>query len=375
VHWQVEEAQVLAREQAAREREERAQRELEATRGEQAALDRELQDIDARVAELSRQQSEWSDKIAEHRVTTQELEAAVQEAEAAVAAAESAVVQDEEVLERSRAELDAMSERLHALEVELTALDGRRGALTERLEAEWHQPIDRLLAEAGAVEGDPEMLRARAAELAEAIERLGPVNPLAVQEHAEELQRLEFLTAQREDLVAAKTSLQQALREIDETARTMFLGTFGAVRENFHKVFHTLFEGGECDLHLADESDPLQSPIDIHAAPRGKRTQRIHLLSSGERALVAISLLLAIYLTKPAPFCLLDEVDAPLDDANVMRFVRLLDEFKADTQFIVITHNPRTMQVADAVYGVTMQEPGVSTIVGVRLGEVVSATA
>ncbi len=139
--------------------------------------------------------------------------------------------------------------------------------------------------------------------------------------------------------------------------------------QNFHTVFQTLFEGGECDFRLEDEADPLESGIEIFAAPRGKRVQRIHLLSSGERALVALSLLFSIYLTKPAPFCLLDEVDAPLDDANVIRFVRLLDEFKTDTQFIVITHNPRTMQVADAVYGVTMQEPGVSTIVGVRLGE------
>jgi chromosome segregation protein len=148
----------------------------------------------------------------------------------------------------------------------------------------------------------------------------------------------------------------------------MFLETFGQIQENFLTVFRTLFEGGECDVRLEDGDDPLSSPIGIFAAPRGKRIQRIHLLSSGERALVALSLLFAIYLTKPAPFCLLDEVDAPLDDANVTRFVRLLDEFKADTQFIVITHNPRTMQVADAVYGVTMQEPGISTIVGVRLG-------
>jgi chromosome segregation protein len=201
---------------------------------------------------------------------------------------------------------------------------------------------------------------------------MGPVNPLAVQEHAEEVSRLEFLTAQRDDLVAARADLLQALKQIDETARAMFVETFAAIRENFQNVFHTLFEGGECDVRLANEQDPLVSDIVIQAAPRGKRTQRIHLLSSGERALVAISLLFSIYLTKPAPFCLLDEVDAPLDDANVMRFVRLLDEFKADTQFIVITHNPRTMQVADAVYGVTMQEPGVSTIVGVRLGETAS---
>jgi chromosome segregation protein len=202
---------------------------------------------------------------------------------------------------------------------------------------------------------------------------MGPVNPLAVQEHAEELKRLDFLTAQRTDLVEARDKLQAALTEIDTTARAMFLETFAAIRRNFQTVFLTLFDGGDCDVSLSDENDPRQE-IEISASPRGKRTQRINLLSSGERALVAISLLFSIYLAKPSPFCLLDEVDAPLDDANVARFIRLLSEFKDETQFIVITHNPRTMQVADAVYGVTMQEPGVSTIVGVRLGRPRSAS-
>jgi chromosome segregation protein len=220
------------------------------------------------------------------------------------------------------------------------------------------------------VAGDPEALRAEAERLAQAIEAMGPVNALAVEEHAEEVKRLDFLTAQRDDLVHARDTLLQAVREIDQTARAMFLETFNAIRDHFQSVFDTLFEGGECEVRLADQDDPLNSDIEIRAAPRGKRTQRIHLLSSGERTLVAISLLFAIYLTKPSPFCLLDEVDAPLDDANVARFVRLLSEFKSQTQFIVITHNPRTMQACDAVYGVTMQEPGVSTIVGVRLGEV-----
>ena len=194
------------------------------------------------------------------------------------------------------------------------------------------------------------------------------MNALAVEEHAEETKRLEFLQTQRDDLVAARNSLQQAAREIDQTAKALFLESFSKVRDHFRSVFQTLFGGGECDVRLANEDEPLESEIEIHAAPRGKRTQRIHLLSSGERTLVAVSLLFAIFLAKPSPFCLLDEVDAPLDDANVGRYVRLLAEFKDQTQFIVITHNPRTMQAADAVYGVTMQEPGVSTIVGVRLG-------
>jgi chromosome segregation protein len=140
------------------------------------------------------------------------------------------------------------------------------------------------------------------------------------------------------------------------------------VRENFRQIFMTLFGGGECDLRLENPEAPLDCDIEVHASPRGKRTQRIHLLSSGERALVALSLLFGIFLTKPSPFCLLDEVDAPLDDANIGRFVRMLNQFKSKTQFIVITHNPRTTtEAADAVYGVTMQEPGVSSIVSVRM--------
>jgi chromosome segregation protein len=130
----------------------------------------------------------------------------------------------------------------------------------------------------------------------------------------------------------------------------------------------TLFGGGECDLRLEHPDSPLEGDIEIHASPRGKKTQRIHLLSSGERALVALSLLFGIFLTKPSPFCLLDEVDAPLDDQNIGRFVRMLNQFKRNTQFIVITHNPRTTtEAADAAYGVTMQEPGVSSVVSVRL--------
>jgi chromosome segregation protein len=149
------------------------------------------------------------------------------------------------------------------------------------------------------------------------IERLGPINMLAMEEYDEESKRLEFLTTQRDDLVKARDDLQQAIREINRTAKDLFNETFGAVRENFQTTFQTLFEGGECDLRLEDAEDPLESPIDISASPRGKRTQRIHLLSGGERALTALALLFAIYLVKPSPFCVLDEVDAPLDEANI----------------------------------------------------------
>jgi chromosome segregation protein len=301
--------------------------------------------------------------------TREGLTRASAEAEAALAGAQSALTEAERAVQGLRAELDQASEEDHRLEVELTEVAGQRRSIVERAETEWKQPFEVLVGAAPVIELDRETLESEAVRIAEQLDAIGPVNPLAAEEHAEESKRLEFLTTQRDDLVAARQSLLQAIREIDATARAMFAETFAAVQENFRRVFQTLFGGGECDLRLANPDDPLESEIDIHAAPRGKRTQRIHLLSSGERTLVAVSLLFSIYLSKPSPFCLMDEVDAPLDDANVGRFTTLLDEFKPGTQFLVITHNPRTMQAADAVYGVTMQEPGVSTIVGVRLAE------
>ncbi|HXV86917.1 MAG TPA: AAA family ATPase, partial [Gemmatimonadales bacterium] len=370
VHWQVEEAQVAARTAAAEERERRARDARDQAEAAIARLDAELAEVDRESRTQDEQRAHWGDELAERRVAVQQLQAAAGEASESLARAELQWTARETALEAARQEVQELRERGHRLELSVAELEARRRGMVERVEVEWHKPIAELLAAAPEVAGDATALRDEAERLAQAIEAMGPVNPLAVDEHSEELKRLDFLTAQRDDLVRARDTLLQAIKEIDATARQMFVDTFAAIRENFGKVFLTLFEGGECDVRLADEADPLGSDIEIRAAPRGKRTQRIHLLSGGERTLVAISLLFAIYLTKPSPFCLLDEVDAPLDDANVARFVRLLDEFKSETQFIVITHNPRTMQAADAVYGITMQEPGVSTIVGVRLGEV-----
>jgi chromosome segregation protein len=369
VHWQVQEAHVAGGLRSAEERVDRAARVQAEAAAAALALAGELEQLGADAAVLARQQAEWSEARAERRVAQQELESAGAEAEAGLASAEHALEQAEHEVVAARAALEAANEESHRLQVQLTEAAGSRRSIVERVENEWHRPYEQLVETAPLLDLDLETLQAEAARIVGALESIGPVNPLAVEEHAEEVKRHQFLTTQRDDLVSARQSLIQAIREIDGTARTMFLETFTAVQANFTRVFTTLFGGGECELRLANPDDPLESEIDIHAAPRGKRTQRIHLLSSGERTLVAVSLLFSIYLTKPSPFCLMDEVDAPLDDANVGRFTRLLDEFKGDTQFLVITHNPRTMQAADAVYGVTMQEPGVSTIVGVRLGE------
>ena len=370
--WQVREAQVAARLQGASERLDRAAAARTGAEESIRALTDELAQLDRDVGTLATQQSQWQEARAERLVALLELEAADTDAERTLREADAALEAAGLDVADRRARLEAHAEESHRLQLELTEAAGVRRSLIERVETEWRKPLSELLETAPLLDLDLDTLESEAGRIVSSLEAIGPVNPLAVEEHADEVKRLEFLTGQRDDLVSARQSLIQAIREIDGTARAMFLETFEAVKANFHTVFQTLFGGGECDLRLANPEEPLESEIEILAAPRGKRIQHVRLLSMGERTLVATSLLFGIYLTKPSPFCLMDEVDAPLDDANVGRFTTLLDEFKTQTQFIVITHNPRTMHAADAVYGVTMQEPGVSTIVGVRLGEAVA---
>lgn len=198
------------------------------------------------------------------------------------------------------------------------------------------------------------------------IKNLGPVNPLAVSEYDKEKERLDFLSQQRDDLQAAETSLLETIAKINKTARGQFLETFNAIKENFERVFKSFFENGEGTIMLDENDDPLEADIDIQVRTKGKRLQTLTLLSGGEKTLTAISLLFAIYLVKPSPFCILDEVDAPLDDVNIGRFTKAIADFSENTQFIVVTHNKRTMEAASTMYGVTMEEEGVSKIVSVK---------
>jgi chromosome segregation protein len=237
-------------------------------------------------------------------------------------------------------------------------------ALKRRLLEEFEVDLETVdLASLEPVENPAEEL----AKLRGHVRDLGPVNLVALEEFDTEKQRFDFLRAQRDDLNKARESLDEAILQINKRARTEFAETFGKVRADFRKNFQTLFQGGDADLRLADENDPLESPVEILAQPTGKKLEHISLLSGGERALTALAFLFAVYYTKPSPFCLLDEVDAPLDDANVGRFINLLKDLSARTQFLMVTHNKKTMESAGCLYGVTMQEPGVSRIVSVRL--------
>jgi chromosome segregation protein len=198
------------------------------------------------------------------------------------------------------------------------------------------------------------------------LDEMGPVNLVAIEEYEETEQRHQFLSQQYEDLVSAKTELLEIINRINTQTRQMFVETFEKIRDNFRLMFTEVFGGGKADLVLSDLNDVLESGIDIVARPPGKQLQSISLLSGGEQTMTAVSLLFSIYQVKPSPFCVLDELDAPLDEANVVRFVKILQRFISLSQFIIITHNKRTIGMADVLYGVTMQEHGVSKIVSVK---------
>ncbi|MDQ6737658.1 MAG: AAA family ATPase, partial [Gemmatimonadota bacterium] len=365
---QVQQAQAQARLQVITDRERRLGEEQTSATSRLSALQAELSTLSHDDAMLTSQLADWTLDLEARDGVLRDTEAQLADAERAVKIADEALSEADHALDQVRRGASQASELLHSTELRYTELSGRKTAIRERLETEWRRPLEELLADNVPLDDENDSLRAEAADLRAQIESLGQVNPLAIEEHQEESKAVEFLRQQRADLDEARAKLHQAIREIDATAKELFLTTFVQIRENFRHIFMTLFGGGDCDVRLQNPDSPLESDIEIHASPRGKKTQRIHLLSSGERALVALSLLFGIFLMKPSPFCLMDEVDAPLDDQNIGRFVRMLNEFKANTQFIVITHNPRTTtESADAVYGVTMQEPGVSSIVSVRL--------
>ena len=257
----------------------------------------------------------------------------------------------------------------HELEMKISELEMKSQNLIERAKEEFE--YDLVFKEFPEEEEfDIEEGRDEIHKMKEKIKSLGAVNFAAFDEYKTEKERLEFITNQRDDLIESEKTLIETIEEINTTAQREFLSTFEQVRDNFITTFKGLFdEGDDCDLQLEKDVDPLEARIEITAKPRGKRPTSIDLLSGGEKTLTAIALLFAIYLVKPSPFCILDEVDAPLDDSNIDRFARILRKFSDNTQFIVVTHNKRTMEAANAMYGVTMEEQGVSKLVSVRFNE------
>ena len=358
-----------------------------------AAQDREAARLAAELDEGRRQVAAWDDEAARLTARRAQLDGEIERAERDLqeslelrAAAEEGVLAEQARLDAERQAVQLLDERIaeererregvrHEVE-ELRVDRARLEQDAEHLRLTFHEEFARELpaVEETGAGGGPAAgeLAEREAELARCkatLERLGPVNALAVEEHDEQEQRLEFLTAQRADVANSVESLRATIREINQASSERFLATFVEVNRHFGAVFSQLFRGGEAEMRLMDEEDVLECGLEIVARPPGKRLQNLMLLSGGEKALTAIALLFALFRTKPSPFCILDEVDAPLDDLNTRRFVELLKEMSAETQFLVITHNKITMEVASTLYGVTMEEKGVSKLVAVQLEE------
>ena len=199
------------------------------------------------------------------------------------------------------------------------------------------------------------------------INDLGPINNLAIEEYKELNKRLEYYLQQRDDIEKARKDILSVIEDINRTSIEIFAETFGVIRKNFSEIFKRLFQGGDASIELTDTENVLECGIDITAMPPGKKPKNINILSGGERTLTAIALLFATYMVRPSPFCFLDEIDAALDEENIGRFLRMLEQFAKGSQFIIITHNKKTMSIAESIYGITMEEPGVSKVVSYKM--------
>jgi chromosome segregation protein len=342
-------------------RKEQAESEIQDSRSQIERLQHEREQVNTQTAELlARKQSQETDVTAR-----------------------------EENLSDRRRQLTQLQEQRGVLDVELAQKNMSVQNLRERIQQKYHLNLDDVrsecititFADEGAakvhVMTPEEMASAGAATdwnavgqqieaLQTRLDEIGPVNLVAIEEYEETEQRYQFLSKQNDDLVSAKAQLLEVINRINVQTRQMFIETFEKVRENFRAMFTEVFGGGKADLILSDENDVLESGIEIMARPPGKQLQSISLLSGGEQTMTAVALLFSIYQVKPSPFCVLDELDAPLDESNINRFVRVLQRFITNSQFIVITHNKRTIGMADVLYGVTMEERGVSKIVSVK---------
>ncbi|MCX5666588.1 MAG: chromosome segregation protein SMC [Candidatus Omnitrophica bacterium] len=272
---------------------------------------------------------------------------------------------DELQLKDKETAIDSLRNQVRDLDVKLTEISYKKTNLKERIAQSYKIDIEETHIE---LENsiDWEALKAQVTELKDKLDKMGPVNLVAIDEHKELEERHSFLVHQQEDLVNAKDSLMKAIQKINKTTKELFLDTFQKIQVEFKTFFRLLFGGGQAELILMDEQDVLESGIEIIVRPPGKKLQNLMLLSGGEKAMTATALLFAIFKVKPSPFCVLDEIDAPLDESNVERFSRVLKDFLKISQFIIITHNKRTIELADVMYGITMQERGVSKIVSVK---------
>ncbi len=357
-----------------KQRLEEAERNKEREKREREDILREAQRRTEAIGQLEKNQADLEREVALNVERTKALAESRDEAQKEVVEAENQrqkLLEESDVIEKKLRELREESRQtqsqVHQLELELRHNEDQIEFCQTRIRDEYSLALSSLTEEqVGADELDEDARDERIADIRVRLQRMGQVNLMAIEEFEALEKRNDFLVAQDADLAEAREALLDVIMRIDNRIRDMFMETFTKVGDYFREYFRRLFNGGQARIYLLDPDDPLESGIEIEARPPGKRPQAISLLSGGESALTAISLLFSILRAKPSPFCVLDEVDAPLDDANIGRFLDLLQEFTAQSQFVVITHSKETMARANALYGVTMQERGVSQLVSVR---------
>jgi chromosome segregation protein len=309
------------------------------------------------------------DELLELYKEKENLELSVSNAEKDYYSIRGTIDEIEKIVREIRRQRESADELVADLQNKFNENKLSLSAIKERLSVEFNINIDDLLNEEGAEQtATEEEMTAKVQKIKDSLERMGPINPMAMEAYEEVQQRHKFITDQKEDLIKAKDSLMTTINEIDAVAKDTFIEAYTKIRDNFIRVFRSLFsEEDSCDLKLTDPDNPLDSSIDIIAKPKGKRPLTINQLSGGEKTLTAVALLFSIYLLKPAPFCIFDEVDAPLDDANIDKFNTIIKKFSEESQFIIVTHNKRTMASTDVIYGITMIEQGISRLVPVDL--------
>ena len=306
----------------------------------------------------------------------EEMEKGLSEAEKEYYSSRGEIDQFEKDLREIQHQRQAIDALLMELQNQVNESKLQLNSVKERLSVEFNIDLDTVLSQSSPdeaedlVKADEDKLREQVARFRERLDTMGPINPMAMEAYTEIKQRNDFIITQKEDLLKAKESLFSTISEIEGVASATFMEAFTKIKEHFINVFRSLFnEGDDCDLKLVDPTKPLECEIDIIAKPKGKRPLTINQLSGGEKTLTATALLFSMYLLKPAPFCIFDEVDAPLDDANIDKFNTIIRSFSKDSQFVIVTHNKRTMTTTDVIYGITMVEKGISRVVPVDLRE------
>ncbi|HOK01361.1 MAG TPA: hypothetical protein PLD85_02610, partial [Spirochaetota bacterium] len=326
----------------------------------------DIQRTEKIIDDLNKEIKESEDKLIQFNEKSEALKKSINELIAHRSEIENKIAQRKNDTRKDEEELAKINERISNLEKSGVELSFKRDGILDYLWTEYEKKISDL----SDIKVSENMLadfQNEIADLKKKIQDLGPINNLAIQEYRDLKKRFEYYLDQKTDIEKAREDIISVIEEINKTSVDLFISTFNEIQKNFSEMFKRLFEGGEAFLELSEPENVLESGIEIIVRPPGKKFKNINLLSGGERALTAIALLFATYMVKPSPFCFLDEIDAPLDEQNIQRFVKMLREFSKSTQFIIVTHNKKTMHISESIYGVTMEEPGVSKVISVKM--------